>query len=92
MDKHIITISNKDTFRSSEWRMTIDLNRVADLSGKRIKSKEGSYYFTPYPIARARRLLKLIREYGTEADLEKCDRIFTPFRNEKLAKFWREIR
>lgn len=92
MDEHIITISNQGTFRSSEWRMTIDLNRVADLAGKRIKSKEESYYFTPYPITRARKLLKLIREYGTESDLEKCDRIFTPSRNEKLAKYWREIR
>lgn len=92
MDENIIRISNAETFRSSEWTMTIDLARVADLAGKKIKSQEGDYYFTAYPIARARKLLKLIREYGTEADLEKCDRFFTPFRNERLYKIWKELR
>ena len=91
MDENIIRISNAETFRSSEWTMTIDLARVADLAGKKIKSQEGDYYFTAYPIARARKLLKLIREYGTEADLEKCDRFFTPFRNERLYKIWKEL-
>ena len=92
MDENIIRISNAETFRSSEWTMTIDLARVADLTGKKIKSQEGSYYITPYPISRARKLLKLIKQYGTEADLEKCDRFFTLFRNEKLYKIWKELR
>lgn len=92
MDKNIISISNAETFRSSEWNMVIDLARVADLAGKKIKSQKGSYYITPYPISRARKLLKLIKQYGTEADLEKCDRFFTPVRNEKLYKIWKELR
>ena len=92
MDKNIIRISNAETFRSSEWNMVIDLARVADLAGKKIKSQKGSYYITPYPLSRAKKLLKLIKQYGTEADLEKCDRFFTPVRNEKLYKIWKELR
>lgn len=91
MDENIIRISNAETFRSSEWNMAIDLARVADLAGKKIKSENNGYYITPYPLSRARKLLKLIKQYGTEADLEKCDRFFTPFRNENLYKYWKEL-
>ena len=40
MDENIIGISNAETFRSSEWNMVIDLARVADLAGKKIKSQK----------------------------------------------------
>ena len=90
MDNNIITLTNEGRFRTSAWRMRIDLDEVCDRAGHRVKDKYNGGTLVSYPLTRARRLLKLIAEYGTEDDFEKCDKHFR--KNEKLLKYWMEIR
>lgn len=87
--ENIICISNSGRFRTTAWKMTIDLDELARSAGKRVKDGYNGGAFVDVPLPRARRLLKLIREYGTEKDFEKC---FDAFRkNEKLLKYWKEL-
>lgn len=89
-DAHIITISNSGRFRTTAWKMTIDLDELTRSAGKRVKDGYNGGSFVDVPLSRAKRLLKLILEYGTEPDFEKCDRVFR--KNEKLYRYWKEMR
>lgn len=92
MDDHIITIS--EYHFGEGWTMRIDLKELADSAGKRKKlvNPRGGVFdelVLSLPMARAVKLLHLIRRYGTEEDYEKCDRYFVT--NTRLNKWWREI-
>lgn len=87
MENHIIQISNKGHFRDTEWNMTIDLDDLTTSAGG--KRKDG-YSGVSIPLTRAKKLLKLILEYGTEEDFQKCDVALS--KNNKLWKYWMEMR
>lgn len=89
MDDYIIRISNDDHFRTTVWRMTIDLRALSDLAGKRMEDKYNGGTFVDVPIPRAKKLLKLIREYGTQEDFQKVDR---NLKNKRLLSYWKTIR
>lgn len=80
-----ITISNKDSWWDSQWTMDIDLDDVAHNAGRRTKDNDGCIY-TVYPIPRAKKLLKLIRKYGTEEDFEKVTAAMK--NNDRLSDYW----
>lgn len=99
MDNHIITIRGQ----WEPWKMTIDLKELADSAGVRKKEPDGIYkdpktgetevykgtYYTDYAMIKAKKLLKLIRDNGTEEDFRKCDKYLAG--NEKLYKHWRAL-
>lgn len=76
--------------------MTIDLKELAESAGvrKQLKKPEGGSYkeeVLSVPMARAKKLLKLIRQHNyREEDLEKVD--FWMAKNPKLALYWGTIR
>lgn len=87
--ENIIYISNAGHFRTTEWKMTINLDELARSAGKRGFDGYNGCSYVDMPLPRAKRLLRLIRDYGTEKDFEKC---FDAFRtNERLLKYWKEI-
>ena len=88
MDDYIIKLSNADHFRTTEWKMTIDIRTLSDLAGKRVEDKYNGGTFVDMPLPRAKKLLKLIREYGTEEDFGKVER---NLKNKKLLQYWRAI-
>ena len=91
MDDHIIRIQ-------SNWeslRMTVDLKELAASAGvrKNLKKPDGTDFddkVVSVPIPRAKKLLQLIRRYGTEDDFRKCDEYLRP--NARLYKYWGTIR
>lgn len=92
MDDYILEIKHYDF--NEHWTMRIDLKELADSAGKRKKlvNPRGGVFdelVLSLPMARAVKLLHLIRRYGTEEDYEKCDKYLAP--NAKLAKRWKEI-
>ena len=86
MDDHIITIGDSNGFDGWNWKMTIDLKELAEATGRRDKKTK----LIEVPIPRAKKLLKLIRVYGREADLQKVDKWMA--KNPKLALYWGTIR
>ena len=100
MDDHIIRIG---TVCDGHWNMVIDLKELAASAGVRKKEKDGIYtdpktgetevykgaYYTDYVMPKAKKLLKLIWQYGRESDLEKVGRYLAP--NAKLHKYWRTL-
>ena len=90
MDNNIIILTNNDHCRTTAWKMILDLREIADRSGRRVKDNYNGGTFVSYPLPRAKRLMKLIAEYGKEEDFEKCDKYFS--QNKKLLKYWMEIR
>lgn len=90
MDDYIIRLSNAGGFRETEWNMIIDLKAVADQAGKRVKDEYNGGMFVDYPVPRAKKLLKLILEYGSEEDLQACDKYLAI--NQKLYSWWKEVR
>ena len=77
------------------WEMEVDLDLIAADAGRKVKEKvkdwDGEWIETVhvvYPLPRARKLIDLILDYGTDDDIEKADRCFG--RNQKLYRIWRE--
>ena len=90
MDNHIITIRGQ----WEPWKMTINLKELANSAGirKKIRKPDGSCFDTEVvsvPMPRAKKLLKLIRQYGSDKDFENCDKYLKP--NTKLYKHWRAL-
>lgn len=99
MDEHIIRIH--DVWY--HWKMTIDLKDLAKIAGNRVREPDGTYtdprtgevehykgcVYTEYPMTKAKKLLKLIRKYGTEKEFRACDTYLAE--NAKLYKYWREL-
>ena len=99
MDEHIITI--KDTWH--HWTMRINLQELARDAGRKEKEDDGVYtdprtgeterykgaVYTVYPLTKAKKLLKLIRQFGTDKDFEACDKYLA--QNAKLYKYWKEL-
>lgn len=90
MDENIIRISNAGTFRTSSWKMTIDLDVLVKDAGRRCKDGYNGGTFVDIPIPRAKKLLQLILEYGTEQDIQKVDRVIA--KHEKLGPYWKKLR
>lgn len=88
MDEYCVFLSNIDGFRDTAWTMTIDLKRLSEQAGKRAKDLYNGGSFVDFPIPRAKKLLKLIREYGTQEDFKKVERFVE---NKKLAAYWKEL-
>lgn len=87
MDDNIITIGDSNGFDGWRWKMTIDLKELAETAGRRDKI----FKFVEIPIPRAKKLLKLIRQYCCrEEDLQKVDKWMA--KNPKLALYWGTIR
>ena len=88
MDDHIIRINGYG------WKMTIDLKELAGSAGirKPLVKADGQTYdekVVSVPMPRAKKLLKLIRQYGSDKDFENCDKYLRP--NTKLYKHWRDL-
>ena len=95
MDDNIITIGDANGFGGWRWKMTIDLKELAESAGvrKQLKNPQGGHYdekVLSVPMPRAKKLLKLIRQDGTESDYQKCDEYLKS--NKKLYKAWEQIR
>ena len=81
-----ITIENHNIYEST-WRMTIDLVTLSTLAGRRVPDPDiYGRYIVDYPLPRARKLIKLILEYGTDEDFRKCEDAFKI--NARLYKIW----
>lgn len=88
MDDYVIRIWNSESVGHT-WVMIIDLKELADSAGIR-KSRPGySEKLVSVPLSRAKKLLKLIWQYGTDKDREACDRYLAG--NAKLYKAWRDL-
>lgn len=90
MDDNIIILTNNDRYRTTTWKMILDLKEITDRSGRRVKDRYNGGTIVSYPLPRAKRLMKLIAEYGKEEDFDKCDKYFS--QNKKLFKYWMEVR
>ena len=90
MDDNIIIISNSGYWRTTSWKMVIDLAEIVKRSGKRFKDGYNGCTCVDYPLPRAKKLMKLITEYASEEDLEKCDRWFQ--KHPKLWEYWTGMR
>lgn len=95
MDKHIIEIEHHDF--GEHWKMTIDLKELVASAGIQRKLVANYGVIATYdekvlsvPMTRAKKLLKLIRENGTDEDLMACDEFLRP--NKRLMDYWRTIR
>lgn len=87
MDDNIITIGDSNGFDGWKWKMTIDLKELAECTGR----KDKKYKIVEVPVARAKKLLKLIRQHCyREEDLLKVDKWMA--KNPKLALYWGTIR
>lgn len=86
MDDHIITIGDANGLDGWKWTMTIDLKELAEATGRKGKK----FKLVEIPLTRAKKLLQLIRRYGTEDDFRKCDEYLRP--NARLYKYWGTIR
>ena len=87
MDDNIITIGDANGFDGWKWKMTIDLKELAECTGR----KDKKYEIVEDPVARAKKLLKLIRQHCyREEDLLKVDKYMA--KNPKLALYWGTIR
>ena len=63
---------------------------VAESAGRREYDPYSGKLHVIYTIPTAKRLLNLIRKYGTESDFEACDKYLVG--NKKLAAYWAGIR
>lgn len=88
MDEHILRIKHHDF--DGHWEMTIDLKELAASAGIRLKRPGYQDKVLSVPMTRAKKLLKLIRENGTDEDLMACDEFLRP--NKRLMDYWRTIR
>ena len=102
MDDYVIRIWNSESVGHT-WVMIIDLKELADSAGIRKKEKDGIYtdprtgetevykgsWYTDYSMTKAKKLLKLIWQYGTDKDREACDRYLAG--NAKLYKAWTDL-
>ena len=77
------------------WEMEVDLDLIAADAGRKVREKVKDWdgrlievVHVVYPLPRARKLIDLILEHGTDDDIEKADRCFG--RNQKLYRIWRE--
>lgn len=87
-DDHIIKLSDADW--GKHWTMTIDVKAIASFAGKRERDLYDGTWYTEYPIPRAKKLIKLILNHGTEEDIQVCEKYFK--KNKKLYDVWcREI-
>ena len=89
MDDHIIRLTNKGTFRETDWEMYVNLVEVASCAGQRVKDLYNGGTMTAYSMKTAKKLLRQILEFGTEEDFEKCNRYLAT--NEKLYSYWKEL-
>lgn len=90
LKESIITITgDKEGWASGQWHMTIDLQEITNSAGKRVKDNYNGGTFVDYPLARAKRLLKLIRKHGTTEDIEKCEKYFK--HNSRLYDIWKKV-
>lgn len=87
--ENIVLISNKDRFDNTRWSMEIDLQAIADNAGRRVQDNYNGGFYGDYPIPRAKKLLKLIKEYGSDEDLEKVGKYMKS--NARLAKYWSDL-
>lgn len=70
----------------ASWgRLVIDLQKVAELAGRRAKDEDGVFY-TDWTMKQAKRLCKLIAEYGSYEQHEMCHAWFST--NNRLMKVW----
>ena len=93
MDDYIITFG--DSTFGHAWKMTVDLKELAASAGIRrlLVKPDGQTYnekVVSIPMPRAKKLLKLIRQYGSDSDLLRCDEYLR--HNERLYKYWAQIR
>lgn len=87
MSDHKIIITNSGRWEDHVWRTEIDLDQLVESAGKKVKI-HGSY-FTDYPIYHAKRVLKLIREYGTTDDWCTVDEVLK--KHPRLYGYWKEL-
>lgn len=85
----VIEISNKDRWENSTWHMMVDLQAVADNAGVRVQDNYHGGFYGDYPVQRAKKLLKLIKEYGSPEDLEKVGKYVKS--NARLAAYWKKL-
>ena len=93
MDDHIIRISGWKP-EGGYWKVTINRYALAASAGikKKLAKPLGQHYdeeVVSVPLPRAKKLLKLILQYGHEKDFEACDRYLA--QNAKLNKYWKEL-
>lgn len=88
MDDHIITFG--DSTFGHAWKMTVDLKELAASAGIRKERKGYCQKVISVTLPNAKKLLKLIRQYGSESDLLRCDEYLR--HNERLYKYWAQIR
>jgi hypothetical protein len=87
MDEHIITFG--DSTFGHAWKMTIDLKELAASAGIRKERKGYRQKVISVTLTNAKKLLKLIRQYGSESDLLRCDEYLR--HNERLYKYWAQF-
>lgn len=87
-DKTILL--NNRFIGNTRWKMEIDLEELVHSAGKRKKDKYEGCTFIDYRLTQAKKLLKLIWEYGTEDDFRKMDE-WMP-KNPKLMKYWEDMK
>jgi len=83
----VIVISNFGRWEEPLWKMEINLTEVVRSAGQKIK--EGAYIYVDYPMPRAKRILRLVAEYGTTDDWCAVNEAVKD--HKRLAAWWREL-
>lgn len=81
---------NSRFIEDTHWKMEINLEGLVSSAGKRVKDEYNGGSYVDYPLRKAKKLLKLIRDYGTEDDFRKMDE-WMP-KNKKLQQYWEDLK
>lgn len=94
----IITISNKDLkyYDEPTFTMTVDVAELCRSAGKRERNPDyyyngsGGRTWVPYPLPRAKKLLKLIYKYAEDSDAVRVHE-YLKEHNKKLYDYWMKL-
>jgi hypothetical protein len=89
MENTTIIIRETKPWIGNTWSMTIDIKALAEEAGKRHTDLYEGRNVVDYPIPRAKKLLKLIRQYGDPEDFGRVGELLKT--NKRLSKYWNEL-
>lgn len=84
-----INLAVNAPFDGYKIRMQVNLDAVCNLAGKRMQDLTDGHYFVDYPVTRAKKLLRMIRDHATDDLSGVAD--YLKDHNRKLWEYWGSI-